>query len=81
MSELDTLSGGNSTVYRQGDGSGNSSSQPTAETSTYLERERIRANIIDRVQDLTSCNKTDNCQEFGELIASYIEEWIDGEEE
>ena len=67
--------------YRQGEGSENSNSQPTAETHIYLERERIRANIIDRVQDLSSCNKNDNCQEFGALIASYIEEWIDGEEE
>ena len=43
------------------------------------ERERIRANIIDRVQDLSSCHKNDNCKEFGALIASYIEEWIDTE--
>lgn len=45
------------------------------------ERERIRANIIDRVQDLSSCQKDDDCQAFGALIASYIEEWIDGVEE
>lgn len=45
------------------------------------ERERIRTNIIDRVRDLSSCHKADNCQELGALIASYIEEWIDGEEE
>lgn len=45
------------------------------------ERERIRANIIDRVRDLSSCHKDDNCQELGALIASYIEEWIDEEEE
>ena len=44
------------------------------------ERERIRANIIDRVQDLSSCHKNDNCQELGALIASYIEEWIDDTE-
>jgi hypothetical protein len=42
------------------------------------ERERIRANIIDRVQDLSSCTKKDNCEEFGALIASYIDEWLDG---
>lgn len=45
------------------------------------ERERIRANIIDRVQDLSACTKNDNCEELGALIASYIEEWIDGVEE
>lgn len=45
------------------------------------ERERIRTNIIDRVQDLSSCHKDDDCQAFGALIASYIEEWIDGETE
>ena len=45
------------------------------------ERERIRANIIDRVQDLSSCTKNDNCQELGALIASYIEEWINEEKE
>ena len=38
------------------------------------ERERIRANIIDRVQDLSSCHKADNCEELGALIASYIDE-------
>ena len=43
------------------------------------ERERIRANIIDRVKDLSSCHKNDNCEELGALIASYIEEWIDTE--
>lgn len=43
------------------------------------ERKRIKANILDRVQDLRSCTKNDNCQEFGELIESYIEEWIDDE--
>lgn len=42
------------------------------------ERERIRANIIDRVQDLSSCTKKDNCEELGALIASYIDEWLDG---
>ena len=41
------------------------------------ERERIRANIIDRVQDLSSCAKHDNCKELGALIASYIDEWLD----
>ena len=45
------------------------------------ERERIRANIIERVQDLASCRKTDNCQEFSALIGSYVEEWIDGDTE
>lgn len=45
------------------------------------EHERIRLNIIDRVSDLRSCTKNDNCQEFSELIASYIEEWIGGKTE
>ena len=43
------------------------------------ERERIRANILDRVQDLSTCHKNDNCKEFGAYIESYIEEWLDGE--
>ena len=92
MSEVDNLSGVNSTLYT-----------PTTEEVRNLfswdndegeivakggfdrwlaevkaqERERIRANIIDRVQDLSSCHKNDNCQELGALIASYIEEWVD----
>lgn len=41
------------------------------------ERERIRTNILDRVRDLSSCTKADNCEEFGALIASYIDEWLD----
>ena len=47
------------------------------EWGKQVERERIRLNILDRVSELRSCTKNDNCQEFGEFIASYIEEWID----
>lgn len=50
------------------------------EWGKQVERERIRLNILDRVSDLRSCTKNDNCQEFGGLIASYIDEWIDGGE-
>jgi hypothetical protein len=41
------------------------------------ERKRIIANIMDRVQDLRSCHKQDNCQELGQLIESYIPEWTE----
>lgn len=41
------------------------------------ERERIRANILDRVQGLTSCNKNDDCNEWGQHIEGYIQEWLD----
>lgn len=102
MSELDTLTGDNSTLYTPSTrrvraayvhGVGGSTwyegkAEALRESFdrwlteiTKAERERIRANIIDRVQDLTSCHKNDNCQEFGALIASYVEEWIDEEEE
>ena len=37
---------------------------------------RIKINIMDRVTDLKSCGKNDDCWEFGDLIESYIEEWI-----
>ena len=46
-----------------------------------IERERIRLNILDRVSDLRSCIKNDNCQELGTLIFSYIEEWLDTEQD
>jgi alpha-L-fucosidase len=39
------------------------------------ERERIISNIYDRVSDLRSCTKQDNCIELGELIEEYIPEW------
>lgn len=41
------------------------------------ERERIIKNIKSRVDDLRSCYKNDNCQEFATLIESYIEEWTE----
>ena len=48
-----------------------------AELATAKERERIRANILERVQDLTSCNKNDDCNEWGLHIEGYIQEWLD----
>ena len=42
-------------------------------------RKRIIANILDRVEDLNSCTKDDNCQELGQLIKSYIPEWMETE--
>ena len=38
---------------------------------------RIKLKIMDRVDDLKSCHKTDNCNELGDLIESYIEEWLE----
>lgn len=38
---------------------------------------KLTENIMDRVKDLNSCNKDDNCRELGYLIQSYIPEWID----
>ena len=49
------------------------------DTGAVAERERIRANILSRVTDLNCCTKRDNCNEFARLIDSYIEEWLDGE--
>jgi len=43
------------------------------------ERERIISNIYERVSDLRSCTKNDNCVELGELIEEYIPEWTEGE--
>lgn len=40
-------------------------------------RKEIIANIMDRVIDLKTCCKTDNCYELGTLIESYIPEWTD----
>jgi hypothetical protein len=41
------------------------------------ERERIISNIYERISDLRSCTKKDNCVEFGELIEEYVFEWAD----
>ena len=38
---------------------------------------KLIENIMDRVADLKSCGKDDNCGELGYLIQSYIPEWID----
>lgn len=40
------------------------------------EQDRIITNIMSRVTDLRFCGKNDNCQEFADLIESYIEEWV-----
>ncbi len=48
-----------------------------AENAVVLAKLRIKANIMDRVTDLQSCGKDDNCYEFGDLIESYIEEWLE----
>jgi vacuolar-type H+-ATPase subunit E/Vma4 len=45
--------------------------------ATLAERERIVSNIYDRISDLRSCHKNDNCVEFGELIESYVYEWTE----
>lgn len=42
-------------------------------------RNIIKAAILDRVQDLKSCGKDDDCDQVAELIKSYIPEWV-GEE-
>jgi hypothetical protein len=46
------------------------------QANVVAERERIKINIMDRVTDLKTCGKNDDCWEFGDLIESYIEEWI-----
>lgn len=53
----------------------------TLQKTQIAERERIIANILERVRDLRSCTKNDNCNELGELINSYIPEWTEGENE
>jgi hypothetical protein len=41
------------------------------------ERERITANIRERVADLMLCTKKDTCHELARFIDSYIEEWTE----
>ena len=48
-----------------------------AENAVNLAKESIKAKIMDRVTDLKSCGKNDDCWEFGDLIESYIEEWLE----
>jgi hypothetical protein len=48
-----------------------------AENAVNLVKESIKAKIMDRVTDLKSCGKNDDCWEFGDLIESYIEEWLE----
>lgn len=40
-------------------------------------KDDIKDRILERVNDLKSCGKNDNCWEFGDLIESYIEEWLE----
>ena len=40
-------------------------------------KDDIKDRIMERVNDLKSCGKNDNCWEFGDLIESYIEEWLE----
>lgn len=51
----------------------------TMQKAHIAERERIISNIYERVSDLRSCTKNDNCVELGELIEEYIPEWTEGE--
>ena len=43
----------------------------------HRERERIIRNIQERVSDLRSCSKRDNCHEVARLIESYISDWTE----
>lgn len=54
----------------------NNLEKAAAENAVVLAKLRIKTNIMDRVTDLQSCGKDDNCWEFGDLIESYIEEWL-----
>lgn len=42
-----------------------------------LERKLITIRVMERVEDLRSCHKSDNCQELATLIESYLPEWLD----
>ena len=43
----------------------------------HRERERIVRNIQERISDLRSCSKSDNCHEVARLIESYISDWTE----
>ena len=43
---------------------------------TSQERERIRARIIARIEELRSCNKDDDCAKIADSIESYLPEWV-----
>lgn len=45
------------------------------QAGTLDERERIVKNIKEHIEDLRTCSKKDSCQEFADLIESYVEEW------
>jgi hypothetical protein len=40
------------------------------------ERERIRAHITARIEELRSCNKDDDCAKIADYIESYLPEWV-----
>jgi hypothetical protein len=46
----------------------------------HRERERIVRNIQERISDLRTCSKPDNCHEVARLIESYIPEWTEREQ-
>jgi hypothetical protein len=41
-----------------------------------IERERIRAHITARIEELRSCNKDDDCAKIADYIESYLPEWV-----
>jgi hypothetical protein len=47
------------------------------ESGVEHERQRIIENINERIEDLRTCSKIDNCHELAELIESYIPEWTE----
>ena len=40
------------------------------------ERERIKVNIEKRIEELSSCNKDDDCAKIADYIESYLPEWV-----
>lgn len=40
------------------------------------ERERIRSRIKKRIEELSSCNKDDDCAKIADYIESYLPEWV-----
>ena len=41
------------------------------------ERERIKVNIEKRIEELSSCNKDDDCAKIADYIESYLPEWLE----
>jgi hypothetical protein len=40
------------------------------------EQERIKEHITARIEELRSCNKSDDCVKIADYIESYLPEWI-----